>query len=82
MDKKIGFEVVLGEYTYDQKNDKSFDILEFIQTFDLILATSIFAKPTDELVTFKSAESKSQIDVFLTRREHNSKIKDCFIKLM
>ena len=42
-----------------------------------MMATSIFAKPTDKLVTFKSRKSKSQIDLILTRREHISKIKVC-----
>ena len=45
---------------------------------DLMIANSIFAKPTDKLVTFKSGDSKSQIDYILTRREHISKIKACF----
>ena len=35
-----------------------------------MIANSIFAKPTDKPVTFKSEESKSQIDFILTRRKH------------
>ena len=61
---------VLGKYTYGQRNEEGLDILEFCQTFDLMTANSFFAKPTDKLVTFKSGDSKSQIDFILTRREH------------
>ena len=53
-DKRGGFERVLGKYTYGQRNDEGMDILEFCQTFDLRIANSIFAKPFDKLVTFKS----------------------------
>ena len=69
---------MLGKYTYGQRNDEGLDILEFCRTFDLMIANSIFAKPTDKLVTFKIEDSKSQIDFILTWREHISKIKDYF----
>ena len=61
---------MIGKYTYGQKNDEGLDILKFCQTFDLMIANSSFAKPTDKLVTLKSGDSKPQIDFISTRRKH------------
>ena len=41
-------------------------LLDFAVAFDLMIVNSLFKKKVDHLVTFRSGNSKTQIDFFLT----------------
>ena len=44
--------------------------MEFANTFDLVIATTWFTKTRNQLITFKSGNSESQIDYILNNRRH------------
>ena len=51
--------------------------MEFANTFDLVIANTWFTKTRNQLITFKSGNSESQIDYILTNRRHLKDIINC-----
>ena len=50
-------------------------VVEFANTFDLVIANTWFTR--NQLITFKSGNSESQIDYILTNRRHLNDIINC-----
>ena len=56
-----------GGFGYGERNSAGVAIQDFIGAFDLIIVNILFKKKEDHLVTFRSANSKTQINYFLMR---------------
>ena len=51
--------------------------MEFANTFDLVIANTWFTKTRNQLITFKTGNSESQVDYILTNRRHLKYIINC-----
>ena len=56
-----------GGFGYRIRNDEGVALLDFEVVYDLTIVNSLFKKKVDHLVTFRSGNTKTQIDFFLTR---------------
>ena len=63
-----------GNIRLGERNEEGDRVVEFANTFDLIIANTWFTKTRNQPITFKSGNSESQIDYILTNRRH---LKDC-----
>ena len=52
-------------------------VVEFANTFDMVIANTWFTKTRNQLITFKSGNRESQIDYILTNRRHLTDIINC-----
>ena len=51
-----------GNIGIGERNEEGDRVVEFANTFDLVIANTWFTKTRNQLFTFKSGNSKSQID--------------------
>jgi hypothetical protein len=72
-----GFERVHESFGYGKQNQEGEDILNFVITYDLMIANTFFIKKKSHLITFSSGQHSSQIDFVLTRREERPSCMDC-----
>ncbi|XWS28049.1 hypothetical protein CRYUN_Cryun25bG0032400 [Craigia yunnanensis] len=63
----FGFENVHGGCGFGDKNDTKNSILDFVVSYDLILANIWFRKLDSHFITFRSGENANQINFFLTK---------------
>ena len=66
-----------GNIGLGERNDEGDRVVEFANTFDLVIANTWFTKTRNQLITFKSANSESQIDYILTNRRHLKYVINC-----
>jgi len=66
-----------GGFGYGLRNDGGVTFLNFAVAFDLTIVHSLFKKKVDHLVTFRSGNTKMQIEFFLTRAGTRGLCKDC-----
>ena len=59
-----------GNIGLGERNEEGDRVVEFANTFDLVIANTWFTKTRNQLITFKSGNSESQIDYILTNRRH------------
>ena len=57
-----------GNIELSERNEEGDRVVEFVNTFDLVIANTWFTKTRNQLITFKSGNSESQIDYILTNR--------------
>jgi hypothetical protein len=74
---RVDFDGVDGDFRYGSRNQEEESILNFVLTYDLIVANTLFRKRFSHLVTFSSGQHYSQIDFILTRREDRHACLDC-----
>ncbi|GMP72725.1 hypothetical protein CsSME_00030653 [Camellia sinensis var. sinensis] len=74
---KLGYENVRGGYGFGDKNEARESILDFALASDLVVASTMYKKRDEYLITFKSGSVKSQIDYFLVRKVDCLKCNDC-----
>lgn len=55
---------VHGEQGFGERNELANNILDFALAFNLVLANIYFMKRYDHLITYKSGNNRSQIDLF------------------
>ena len=55
-----------GNIGLGERNEEGDRVVEFANTFDLVIANMWFTKTRNQLITFKSGNSESQIDYILT----------------
>ena len=65
-----------GNIELGERNDGD-RIVKFANTFDLVIANTWFTKTINQLITFKSGNSESQIDYILTNRRHLEDVINC-----
>ena len=66
-----------GNIGLGERNEEGNRVVEFANTFDLVIANTWFTKTRNQLITFKSGNSESQIDYILTNRRHLKDILNC-----
>ena len=65
VDKEVkGYKDVHESYRFGERNNESKDIIDFITTHELIIADTQFKKLEDELVTYKTGSSTTQVNYF------------------
>ena len=69
--------VYMEDLFLGKKMNKSNSILDFILSYDLILANTWFRKRESHLIAFRSRSSASQIEFFLTRKVERGCCMDC-----
>ena len=57
-----------GNIGLGERNEEGDRVVEFANTFDLVIANTWFTKTRNQLITFKSGNTESQIDYILTNR--------------
>ena len=62
-----GYVLTHGGFSYGVRNDRGVTLLDFAVTYDLTIVDYLFKEKVDHLVTFRSGDTKTQIDFFLTR---------------
>ena len=66
-----------GNIGLGERNEEGDRVVEFANTFDLVIANTWFTKTRSQLITFKSGNSVSQIDYILTNRGSLKDIINC-----
>ena len=66
-----------GNIGLSERNEEGDRAVEFANTFDQVIANTWFTKTRNQLITFKSDNSESQIDYILTNRRHLKYIINC-----
>ena len=74
----MGYEMVHGGFSFEDQNEIDKSILDFVITFDLIVATNTcYIKEGGYLITFQSEANRIQIDYFLVRNTDHILCIDC-----
>ncbi|PWZ16946.1 Craniofacial development protein 2 [Zea mays] len=71
------YELAHRGFWYGSRNQVGEDILDFVVTYNLVIANTFFRKRYSHLVTFRSGHRSSQIDFVLIRREVKQACLDC-----
>ena len=66
-----------GNIGLGERNEEGDRVVEFANTFDLVIANTWLTKTRNQLITFKSGNSESQIDYILTNRRSLKDIINC-----
>ncbi|XP_055800386.1 uncharacterized protein LOC129869801 [Solanum dulcamara] len=64
-------------FGFRKMNGGEVSLLEFAKAFELVIANSCFLKKDNQLVTFSSMVSRTQIDYVLLQKGDNGLCKDC-----
>ena len=70
-----GFENVYEGWGFGDRNQTGNKILDFVVSYDMILAKTWLKKRDSRLITYKSGGNASQIDFFFTRKVR----RNCYI---
>ena len=73
---KSGYEEVHGGVGYGERNAEGERILEFCQTFGMIVANTWFTRKESRLITYKSGEGQSMIDFIIVKGGNRKQIKN------
>ncbi|XP_026410489.1 craniofacial development protein 2-like [Papaver somniferum] len=76
-----GYDRIHGGFGLGRKNQAGKDILNFAESFELMIANTFFEKNEKHLVTYKSAQHMTQIDYILARREGREDFSNCKVIL-
>lgn len=71
-----GYEGVHGGYGYGERNRAGERVLEFADSFDMIIGNTFFKKENEKLITFKSGGNSTVLDYVLLGRNERKNIKD------
>jgi len=75
--RAYGYGLTHEGFGYGVRNDGGLALLDFAAAYDLTIVNSLFKKKVDHLATFRSGNTKTQIDFFLTRVGTRGLCKDC-----
>ena len=76
-DENIGYEEVMGSYGYGTRNDEGETVLDICKFHRLRILNTYFKKEEEKLVTYKSGDNKTQIDLLMLRRAAGLMCTDC-----
>lgn len=71
------FTRVHGGYGFGSLNDEGKVILSTAAAYDLAIVNTFFAKKPEHLITYKSGETKSQVDFILINRANIGRVTNC-----
>ena len=71
-----GFNGVHGGYGWGSRNREGERVLEFADSFDMVVGNTYFKKEDEKLITFKSGTNATTIDYVLVKKKALSAVKD------
>ena len=74
-----GYEEVLGRYGFGERNAEGAVVLDLCKNHGLRILNSFFKKEKEKLITFKSGEAETQIDLLLMRKRAGATVLDCTV---
>ena len=74
---RSGFDSIHGGFGYGTRNGEGETILDFAQSYDLLIVNTWFKKRDSHLVTYRSGANATQIDFLLARRGERRNFLDC-----
>ena len=72
-----GYEDVLGLYGFGERNPEGENLLDLCKNHSLRVLNSFYKKEREKLITYKSGEAETQIDLLLMRHKPGSRALDC-----
>ena len=72
-----GYEEVMGQYGYGTKNNEGEDVLGICLNHGLRVLNTFFMKEVEKLITYKSGDHSTQIDLLLMRKASGVLCTDC-----
>ncbi|XP_047260437.1 uncharacterized protein LOC124893499 [Capsicum annuum] len=72
-----GYDNVHGGFSFGVRNGEGTKLLDFARAFELVVVNSSFPKKKDQLITFQSAKTKTQIDFLFLKKGDRVLCKDC-----
>lgn len=72
-----GYGGVHGGWGYGVRNVEGEAVLEAAVAHDLMVVNTMFEKREQHLVTYEAPQGRSQIDLFLVRKGHRRRCRDC-----
>ena len=76
-DENTGYEEVMGKYGFGIRNDEGVTVMDICKFHRLRILNTHFKKDVEKLVTYKSGEHKTQIDLLLLRGAAGIVCTDC-----
>ena len=76
-----GFGNVHSSFGFGERNKEGAALLDFARFIGMVVVNSSFPKKEDHLVTFRSAITKTQIDLLLLKKGDRVLCKDCKVIL-
>ena len=71
-----GYEEVLGLYGFGERNPEGENLLDLCKNHSLRVLNSFYRKAREKLITYKSGDAETQIDLLLMRHKPGSKALD------
>ena len=75
---RAGYEEVLGRYGFGDRNAEGEPVLDLCKNHDLRVLNTYFKKPREKLITYKSGELSTQLDLILMRKKRGIVVTDCY----
>ena len=75
---RAGYEEVLGRYGFGDRNAEGEPVLDLCKNHDLRVLNTYFKKPREKLITYKSGELSTQLDLILMRTKRGIVVTDCY----
>jgi len=72
-----GYEAIHGGFGFRKRNSGRVSILNFAVAYKLSIVNSYFKKKEEPFITFKSGNTRTQIDYFLMRANNRRLYRDC-----
>ncbi|XP_047253741.1 craniofacial development protein 2-like [Capsicum annuum] len=76
-----GYDDVYGVFGFGVRNSEGAALLDFARAFGMAVVNLSFSKKEDQLITFRSAITKTQIDFLLLRKGDRVLCKECKVIL-
>ena len=73
----VGYENIMGAYGYGNQNDDGVALLDICNNHNLRIANSYFCKDDEKLITYKSGNISTQLDLILWRSRRDVNLINC-----
>ena len=74
-----GYDDVIGLYGYGDRNDEGEMVLTMCKNHRLKVLNTMFKKEREKLITYKSGEAETQLDLILMQGRTGSRVIDCCV---
>jgi len=72
-----GYETIHRGFHYGERSSGGVPILDFAVAYEIVMVNSYFKKKEEHLITFKTGNTRTQIDYFLMRANGRRLCRDC-----
>ena len=74
-----GYDEEIGLYGYGDRNEEGEMVLNMCKNHGLRVLNTLFRKEREKLITYKSGQAETQIDLILMRDKRGAKVSDCCV---